>query len=32
VPSAKFTSFHDSLRYALTGEKTGDVIGSGVWE
>jgi hypothetical protein len=32
VPGAKFTSFHDSLRYALTGEKTGDVIGSGVWE
>jgi hypothetical protein len=32
VPSAKFTSFHDSLRYALTGERTGDVIGSGVWE
>jgi hypothetical protein len=31
-PSAKFTSFHDSLRYALTGERTGDVIGSGVWE
>ena len=30
--SARFTSFHDSLRYALTGEKTGDVIGSGVWE
>jgi hypothetical protein len=31
-PSAKFTSFHGSLWYALTGERAGDVIGSGVWE
>jgi type I phosphodiesterase/nucleotide pyrophosphatase len=31
IPEARITSFHASLWYALTGERTENVIGSGVW-